>query len=349
MKRIAWWVLAAYLAGQLIGISGCSSYFRKIQHYTQLPIESTYPVTRIQFGSCNESSDVQPFWNVLSPRQPDLFIWLGDIVYPDPILPLPVFNLDRLAHLYAVQKEHPDYAAFRASIPVVGIYDDHDYGWDNGGKYYPFKERSMQHLLDFLDESADSPRRRQAGAYVSYTLGEPPYQTKIILLDTRFNREDPGQHADMLGEHQWQWLERELKESKAQVHLLCSSVSILSSDQHTENWSQFPVSQARLYDLLASCQPEGLVMLAGDKHFGELRCDTIGQQAVYELLSSGLTHYNEPPDFKDASPLSLYSGLNAGEVTIDWSQSTIALQLLTETGETAIQQEILLPRPLAQQ
>lgn len=348
MRPLAGWVVVAYLAGQLIGISGCSSYFRKIKTYTPLPQTVTYPITRIQFGSCNESSDVQPFWPVLAAREPDLFIWLGDIVYPDPILPLPVINLDRLAHLYAVQKEMPAYATFRQQVPILGIYDDHDYGWDNGGKYYPFKEHSMQHLLDFLDEPVGSIRRRQAGAYASYTLGAVPHQVKIILLDTRFNREDPGPKADMLGEHQWQWLKQELTHSSAQVHLLCSSISIMSTDRYSENWSQFPASKDRLYSMLDAYHPEGLVLLTGDKHFGELHRDTIGHQVVYELLSSGLTHYNEAPLYLTASPPQTYVGLNAGEVNIDWTKSNIALLLLNEAGEVVIRQEVMLPGILAQ-
>lgn len=349
MRRVVWWIALAYFTGQLIGISGCVSYFRKIPLYEPLSRQTGGEVTRIQWGSCNESSDPQPFWPHLAQRNPDLFIWLGDIVYPDPILPGPVMNLKRLEHLYAVQKTLPGYGAFREKIPVIGIYDDHDYGWDNGGKYYPYKEQSMQLLLDFLDEPQHSPRRRQAGAYMSYTLGVPPKQVKIILLDTRFNREDPGPEADLLGEHQWQWLARELAQSEAQVHLIGSSISVLSGDRFSENWSQFPQSQQRLFNLLKQQQPSGLVLLSGDKHFGELRHTLLAGQPVYEMVSSGLTHYNKAPQYREQEPLQVYSGLNAGEVTIHWSKHRIDLVLLNAKGEPVIKQPIELARPLVAQ
>ena len=346
MRKVVWWIAFAYFTGQLIGISGCVSYFRKIPHYTPPTWQVRGDVTRIQWGSCNESSDPQPFWPVLADRNPDAFIWLGDIVYPDPLLPGPVMNLNRLEHLYAVQKTLPDYAAFRAKIPVIGIYDDHDYGWDNGGKYYPYKEQSKQLLLDFLDEPQHSPRRRQAGAYASYTLGSPPHQVKILLLDTRFNREDPGPTADILGEHQWQWLQRELAQSTAQVHLIGSSISILSEDHHTENWSHFPQSRKRLFTMLQALSPEGLVIVSGDKHYGELRHLSLAGQSIYEMISSGLTHYNDTPRYKKKAPLQAYSGLNAGELTVNWKEQYMTLALLNGKGQAVISQSIPLTAPL---
>ena len=38
---------------------------------------------RVAFGSCSQTSRVQPLWPDISSRTPDLFLWLGDIVYAD--------------------------------------------------------------------------------------------------------------------------------------------------------------------------------------------------------------------------------------------------------------------------
>ncbi len=53
------------------------------------------------------------------------------------------------------------------------MWDDHDYGLNNAGKYYPNKEIARKLFLDFLDEdSINSTRRNQSGGiYASYYLG----------------------------------------------------------------------------------------------------------------------------------------------------------------------------------
>ena len=42
-------------------------------------------VIRVHVGSCNDNEEgwAQPFWKIVSERQPDGFFWSGDIVYGD--------------------------------------------------------------------------------------------------------------------------------------------------------------------------------------------------------------------------------------------------------------------------
>ena len=57
-------------------------------------------------------------------------------------------------------------APLRALTPPVeidGVYDDHDYGENDGGKHYPHREASRQLFLDHIGVPAESPRRSQPG------------------------------------------------------------------------------------------------------------------------------------------------------------------------------------------
>ncbi|GMF54018.1 unnamed protein product [Phytophthora fragariaefolia] len=54
-----------------------------------------------------------------------------------------------------------DYASFVNRTPIIGIWDDHDYGINDGGKEYSYREQSQQVFLDFIGEPMDSPRRKQ--------------------------------------------------------------------------------------------------------------------------------------------------------------------------------------------
>ena len=42
---------------------------------------------------------------------------------------------------------------------VIGVWDDHDYGTNDGDMTYPNKIETRDIFLDFVDEPSQSPRR----------------------------------------------------------------------------------------------------------------------------------------------------------------------------------------------
>jgi hypothetical protein len=84
--------------------------------------------------------------------------------------------------------------------------------------------------------------------YGAYTFGPAGKRVKVILLDVRYNRDDPTvPDRDILGEEQWQWFERELRESDAQINFVGSGIQVLPRDKPVqEKWANFPRSLARL-------------------------------------------------------------------------------------------------------
>ena len=50
---------------------------------------------------------------------------------------------------------------------VVGVWDDHDYGINDGGEEFPLKHETREMFLDFIGEPADSERRldKEEGIY----------------------------------------------------------------------------------------------------------------------------------------------------------------------------------------
>ena len=153
---------------------------------------------------------------------------------------------------------------------------------DVGGEH-PIKAESQKLFLDFIGEPIHSPRRRQEGIYTSYDFGPEGQRVKMILLDTRYHRGTPYEKgADILGEAQWNWLEEELKNSRAQIHFVVSSISMLSPTLPLgEQWRNFPESFERFSQLVANYKPAGLLILTGDRHFTGLLEDQIGGQRVY--------------------------------------------------------------------
>ncbi|MBC6994826.1 DUF1499 domain-containing protein [Neolewinella lacunae] len=260
-------------------------------------------VLTIAFGSCNRQDRPQGYWDVIRSHHPAAWLWLGDNVYAD------TDNLRKMAADYQQQKTAPEYAAFRAEVPqVYGIWDDHDYGINDGGREWPHKDSAKQLLLDFLDVPANAAVRTHPGTYQAYTINQGERSVKVILLDTRYFRDalapatkqghrygqDPD--GDILGAEQWAWLEQQLRNSTADAHLIVSSIQVLPQDHGYEKWDLFPTARQRLLDLLASTQPRLPLLLSGDRHLGEISRVEHQGMTIYEVTASGLTHAYENAD-----------------------------------------------------
>jgi len=257
--------------------------------------------SHIAFGSCFGQFGVrnEQVWTSIRSQRPDLFIWTGDVAYTDVFTPF----FSRYATPEEWQsklnetKVDPGYMALRAESMVIGTWDDHDSGLDDGDRTNPHLDLAKQLFLEFIDEPVPSPRRSHPGIYTSYTFGSGSHTVKVILLDVRTFR-DPWTYTewnyagDSLGPEQWQWLEAEL-------HLPGSITLVISGTVHpglqvfvedkygvVDRWH--PASAVRLASLLSTIP--GAVVLSGDVHQAEMLHFPCAGKTVREVTSSGLTH-----------------------------------------------------------
>jgi alkaline phosphatase D len=310
-------------------------------------------VQRIAFGSCNREYKPQPLWNPIRECKPDVWIWLGDIVYGE------AGDLAGLARRYQRVKKHAEYKALQQQCRVIGVWDDHDYGVSDGGKNNANKIESQRLLLDFLDEPPDSPRRTQAGVYAAYTFGPPGKRVKVILLDVRYFRDRPGPKADILGEPQWRWLEQQLTNSDADIHIIGSGTQVIASEHPYEKWADFPRARQRMFDLLAKTAPHNVLFISGDRHLGEISrmTDPRIRQTLYDVTSSGMTHHatnnwfhnfhRETNRFRCGQN---FVDLNFGLLLIDWDAAapSVTLQIRDTASAVRIQEKFnlaLKPEP----
>lgn len=333
-------------------------------------------VTRIAFGSCANQSAPQPIWNAIIKFDPQVFIWLGDNIYGDIRLPNKLFGKERnigpwkntprfvpateqeMKSKYEKAKSNPGYSRLRQNTKVIGTWDDHDYGLNDAGKEFGGKVTNQRLLLDFLDEPQDSPRRKQAGVYASYTFGPTGRQIKVILLDTRYHRDPLRSDGSILGSSQWKWLETELYGSSTAITIIGSSVQVISNLSATtgpffymESWGRFPKERDRLFKLLADSKRSGVFFISGDVHFGEItRYDCATGYPLYDVTASGITQAVEkvvpmPLHFLVRflawlTPATLrvmdgncrrksctYGMPNFGAVEIDWDATPVTLKI----------------------
>ena len=309
-------------------------------------------LTTIALGSCNRQDREQPMWPFILENDPQLWIWLGDNIYGD------TEDMDLMSDKYRLQKSNPGYSRLREQAMVVGIWDDHDYGINDGGKEFSKKEESKELMLDFLDVPEDAPVRSRPGAYQSYSFGPTGQQVKVLLLDARYFRDPiertgppnrrylPNAEGDVLGEDQWTWLEEELINSTAQVHLIGSGIQFIPEEHAFEKWANLPKARERLFQLLARTKPEVPVLLSGDRHIAEVSKLMIDgwDQPVYELTSSGLTHsYEKVGDEPNRHRVGgIFGKKNFGVIAIAWTEAGPEVRLFIKSlGNTILQETVI--------
>lgn len=294
---------------------------------SQISVQSQ-ELTRIAFGSCNMPKLSQNIWPVILENKPQLWIWLGDNIYGE--MSGHAKSLKGFKEKYDKQKSNPKYQMLTSTVPVIGTWDDHEFGGNDLGSDFAFKKESQQLLLDFLDEPQDSPRRKQEGVYASYEYGEDDKKVKVILLDTRYFRQEPGEETDMLGQTQWEWLEKELSTSTASLNIIGSSIQFLAKDHSFECWEKFPGAKKRMLELIAKTKAKGVVFISGDRHFSEISVYQ-GKEVdypIYDHTSSGLTHGRAilPFDHNSQRIGPKYMRRNFGMLLIDWKKRTLTMQ-----------------------
>ncbi len=315
--------------------------------------KGTKPLQTIAIGSCSQQTSPQNYWQVIGATNPELWIWLGDIVYCD------TYDMDSMRRTYKEFKQNIDYQSFIKKTSVIGVWDDHDYGLNDGGKEYSKRQESKELLVDFLDIPPDSPIRQHEGVYGSYTYGTADQQVKVILLDCRYfrdsltyandgvNRYKPNSEADngtILGEEQWAWLEKELTNSEAKIHLIGSGIQIIAEEQGFEKWANMPKERKRFFDLLEKTKPQNTVLMSGDRHIAEISKMDLPNlpYPLYEITASGLTHTWDKeriePNRHRASKL--HVSTNFVFFKIDWAKEQPQLKVEIRNMKNTILEEL---------
>ena len=282
-------------------------------------------LSRLAFGSCHKNkyaNTEHSIWKTIQEKSdPQLWLWTGDAVYSR----RGVATIEELSGEYSQLQDNATigYSTFRPPLGIFGTWDDHDYGGNDAGYELPEKQARANLFREFSGQSTVDPTRE--GVYSSLTVGVPPQQVKIIMLDTRWSRDKhcipsvatkiplgagfaclsrwlsaglnlcQASTASMLGKEQWKWLENELsfdKDKAPALTLIVSSVQVLTVNPVMEGWGHFPLERDRLIQLLGGLADRTSVfILSGDVHHGEILDPlALKEDTFLEVTSSGLTH-----------------------------------------------------------
>ncbi|NND11451.1 MAG: alkaline phosphatase family protein [Flavobacteriaceae bacterium] len=305
----------------------------------------------IAFGSCNKQFVENKLWKEIMKNHPSVWIWGGDNIYSKGE------DLNRLKSDYDEQLAQEDYKEIKNRMKILGTWDDHDYGLNDGGTEFEAKAASQDLFLDFMGVDSNDVRRDREGVYHSEVISTEKGSVKVIVLDTRYfrskltpsetkgRRYDPNPFGEgtILGKTQWRWLKQELNNSEADFNLIVSSIQVISSEHGFETWGTMPHQRENLFNMIKNSKANNVMILSGDRHISEFSKVAL-DGLVYPLIdftSSGLTHSysnfsGEPNQHREGR---VVSEISFGILKFNFKDKKVTMQMRGEGN--ALQQELL--------
>ena len=296
----------------------------------------------IGFGSCLDQNAPQPIWNPIKNESINSFIFLGDNVYGD----TPSGNLKNMQSAYNKQKKM--IPSWLDNIEVEAVWDDHDYGINDGGGSYKNKFESEQIFLDFWDIPLSDDRYKRDGTYFNKLITVDGLKIHLVALDTRFFRSDlielkgkyplfginETEESTILGDPQWVWLEKTLQ-IEADIVILISSIQVLPEDHGYEKWSLFPNEMRRLLANIEKTKAKTII-ISGDRH----KAAIYNNKDIFEITSSSLNrpistfNMTRPNETDSLMFGKVYNKENYGLLTFDTEFNTLEMSIKDINGAT---------------
>lgn len=225
-------------------------------------------------------------WTQLESQRPDLIFFLGDNVYTDRNSLLVKSNPDeeQLWHRYVATRMRLAFYYQKQLIPVLAIWDDHDFGGDNKGSEFQYKEESLRIFETFFAQNDRPSTIKGPGIARRFSA----FGADFFLMDGRYFREN-AQRLDrqMFGMEQEDWLFRNVRGGATFVMNGSMFYGAYTGKDAFEG--QFDSAFKRFVE--RTKKSSGLFCFAsGDVHFSEVQ-ELETQQLGYpsfELVSSSI-------------------------------------------------------------
>ena len=284
--------------------------------FKTVPPKRTNQVLNVGFISCvNDTTD--ELWTEMGNHNLDLLCLAGDTPYVD----TGDLTLIREKHRHFLQR--PTLSPLLKNISTVGIWDDHDFGLNNGNGVNT-ASRKANTRRGFVEYRAhDKYGNNNEGVYHKTDLGA----MEIFLLDPRWFSQTAGSpvaptQSTCFGSVQWQWILDSIRNSKAPFKVLLQG-QIWQDKKNSETDDMFTYYTERdaLLDIIRDEKIPGVVLFGGDIHVARYLMHP--QRVGYDLHDFVMS-----PGHK-----SVISSLNVYHPSLEWSHEAVN-QFLTMKADT---------------
>ncbi|MCB0698887.1 MAG: alkaline phosphatase D family protein [Chitinophagales bacterium] len=231
-------------------------------------------------------------YNSMSRTGGDFMLWLGDNWYTRDVDYYSKWGLWNRAHFVRTQNKLD---SLITSMPQYAIWDDHDYGPNNFGKSYVYKDESRKVFKSYWANPSYGMDGK--GIYTQFAYSDVAF----FLLDDRTWRSSddtkdsinglPNINKTMFGKEQLDWLKDALLQSRySSFKIIVTGSQMLNTYSPYDCFYHFPVEYSELLSFIADNKIEGVVFLTGDRHHSEiLKMERVGHYALHEITISSLT------------------------------------------------------------
>ena len=246
-KRVYW---RARLRRRRATVIGPTRSFRA------LPRPGSRSPARIVIGSC--AAQFGPIFDVLAARQPDLFLWQGDLNYPDTAGPL-AQTVPGYVGIWRDFLANPRMEPILERSLFAAQRDDHDYGLQdaNSTNLVPWGLLPWEGLIGNRD-------------WYRFSAG----QAEFWVLDQRRHKSDPEAEdtpaKTLLGPAQRSWLLKTLAASRAPFKIVCSPCTLapLPANTRDGSWAAgFTAERDLLLEHIRAHVGGRTLFVTGDTHW----------------------------------------------------------------------------------
>ncbi len=315
-----------YYVNVLIGASQTPAFTSNFPQFKTFPAEDTDADFSIIFGSCQRSgNDKDALYTNMGNSGALAFLQIGDFGYAS--------NLSNSTSVTTQRNSYKErysasnfFSGLLKKIPFFHVWDDNDYGENDGDRETAGKTNSLQVFKEYFPtpDLVDGSN----GIWHSFKIGN----AEFFMLDLRYQR-DPNGTTDgtMLGNsigsgNQRDWFLNAVNNSTAKWQFVISSVVINGTSSSTNDmWSDFDPNHTERDYVVSNLQRENLIFLTGDRHGAGL---DDGTNSNFVEFSNGLLAPANKSAPNGSWSEGTYSGDNAyGKVNVSGSNNDVVLTL----------------------
>jgi len=180
------------------------------------------------------------------------------------------------------------------AMPQYAIWDDHDFGPDNSGTSYGFKDISREIFMKYWCNPFYGEEHKGIYTQLSYSdvdlflTDDRWWRSADELEDSINGKPNPGKH--FFGEQQLSWLEDALVQSQGVFKIIVVGSQVLNPLSREEGLYRYSEEYHELFDFLDRKKIKGVLFLTGDRHHSEIiQLKRPGNYNLYDITVSPLT------------------------------------------------------------
>ena len=218
-------------------------------------------------------------------------LWLGDNWYTREV---DIGSAWGLWYRASRDRSQPILQNLLKAMPQYAIWDDHDYGPDNSGTSYGFKDVSLEIFKKYWCNPFYGFGQQGIYSQISHSdmdlflTDDRWWRSADQLEDSIGGKPNPGKH--FFGKKQLTWLEDALVQSHAVFKIIVVGSQVLNPMSTDEGLYNYSYEYHQLMDFLDRSKIKGVIFLTGDRHHSEIiKSERQGNYSLYDITVSPLT------------------------------------------------------------